>query len=61
MMAEAKIEQLGITIDVYQKQARQWIASGVFSGKHIVVENVTQGTAVSLWKDCALSLSIQKI
>ncbi|MFC7067109.1 hypothetical protein [Brucella rhizosphaerae] len=56
MLAEAKVEQLGITIDVYQREARHWIASGVFDGKHIVVENVTQGTAVSAWRDCALAL-----
>ena len=33
MLAEAKVEQLGITIDVYQREARHWIASGVFDGK----------------------------
>jgi len=57
MLSQAKVDQLGITIDVYQKAAKQWVASGIYEGHHIVVENQTQGTAVSAWRDRALSVS----
>lgn len=60
MLSEAKIYPLGITIDVYQKPDNVWVASGIFNGSHIVVEQPSQGTAVKAWRDQALAISQSK-